>query len=386
MSLTHIAALTLLLAAPDSAAPDVCGPLVAGSRDRARARYDAGEYLDAARAFESLWRCGHQARDLLNAVQGYQLAERLAESIALWDDAVAAGLPIDDALRDKGQALVDAARSHTTALRLELAVEGAVVPRVAEVSVCRPGEAGAACGIRRSVALARRGAALQLELDPGPWRLRVQWAGHAGETARDVVVGGEARSERITWRSGQPPRRLAAGLLGAAGVLGAAGIGVSAVGWQYDVTRTAADDTASGIEGLAMRTAGAAVGAASLGLAVSGATLALTTSPRLRRFGVTGLAMGAAFAGAGLGLLIHAADRHRAFDPDLVPDSYCAQSYQCIAGEHLIGGVALGLGGGLLVGGIAGLVVDRPARRAPRHALTPAFGRGSASLHLRLEF
>lgn len=389
MLLAFATALLLTNAASNAAPPDPCGPRAAALRDGARALYGEGDYLAAAHRYRSLWTCGGQPRDLLNAVQSYLLAERGGEAIDLWTGALASGPALDSRLRSKGDALIAAAVSHTTSVVVELAPEGRRPPATAELAFCRQTAGGAGldpCSLRRTVAVARGGAAVALRLDRGDWQIQVRWPDRPDTTTRPLRVATEPLRERFTWRSAEPPRRLAAGLLAVGGLTAAAGLGVGLVGWQYNVTETAADDNFTGAEGLPLRTAGAALGGAGLALAGSGAVYALSSSPRVRRFGAAGLALGFGLAGAGAGLLVDASQRLGQYDPAPDREARCEQSAQCIAGEQLVGALAVGLGGGLVVGGIAGLIADPPSPRPARWSVAPELGRGHAGLRLRIGF
>lgn len=374
----------LTLGAAATAPPDPCGPDGASRREQAQAAYSGGRYVDAARRYEALWRCGRQPRDIVNAVQSYYLAERLGEAIALWDSNLAAGVELGEALTRDGHKLIHAARSHTTEVQIELGVTGRAPPPTADISVCRIGGASEDCIHQPAIAVPRGGALVALRLDPGPWELRVRWADQTALERRTVRVSDATITERFTGSRPRPPHRLPAGLLGAASVLSAVGLGLSVFGWQYNAVETASNRNFKGSEGLPLRTAGATVGATGLGLAISGASIAWADQRRLRRFGIAGTVLGVALGGAGAALLAHG---HARFVARAPAKSLDAASQQGFASEHLAGGLALGLGTGLLVGGVASLVAGRPAAASrTRFAGDFALSRGFAGLRFRVDF
>lgn len=387
--LAHSAVL-LALAAPPSTTPDPCGPHSARLREEARAAYGDGRYLTAARRFRSLATCSSDPRDIFNAVQSLVEAERFAAALELWAAAERAEV-LPPELRARGRALVDIARSHTTPVRITLEVEGFAPPHAATVRLCRTAAdepvTDACDELERPVLVSRHGAALDLALERGSWLVRVAWDGRSETAERTLVVDGAPDATSFLWRSSRPHRRLAAGFLGLAAIDTAAGLGLAIGGWQHDVTRAAADHNRDGLEALPLRTAGAALGASGLGFAISGATMAWTTAPRLRRYGAAALAIGTAFGGVGAALIAHAASdlARPPAEGDGTGADRCEWSRQCAAAEQLAGGVALGLGASLIAGGIAGLVVDRPAAR-PRYAAGPLLTRGFAGVRLRIDF
>lgn len=377
--------LVLSLATPPAPPRDPCGPEGAGRREEARAAYGDGRFLDAARRFQALAACSRDARDLHNALQSLVLAEHFAAALELWSVAEAGDISLSADLRARARTLVDIARSHTTTVRVALQTEGIRPPRSAALHLCRvdAGPASATCAdVRRTLLVPRHGAVVDVPVDRGTWQIRVTWDGRPETAERTLTVATAPLSTAFVWRASQPHRRLAAGFVGMAGVTSATGLGLAVVGWQYDVAATAADHNRGDLGLMSLRTGGAALGATGVGMAISGAAMAFATSPELRRFGVAGLSVGVVFAGTGAGLIGHTASAIADLDS---ATGTCGARHQCIAGEQLAGGLALGLGVGLIAGGVASLIADRPAPRR-RYSATPAVSRGFAGVRLRIDF
>lgn len=244
--------------------------------------------------------------------------------------------------------------------------------------------------------------AVIVQLDPGPWRLRVDEPGLAHI---DLLVEVGKQPGPALQLDLRPPaeglpqpqrRRLVGALAGLGGVALAAGAGVTLV---YEFTRlrpTLADpcddevacDTTL-VAAVTGRSVGAALAAAGGGVLVGGLT-GLIADPRQRRrawifelvLGGAGIAGGSfAVALAARGVEGEIGSSAPWGDPDHM------RSLNLRAGQHTLAAVGLGLGSGLVFSAAAGLVRTRIYhQRQRRLSLAPSLPRGGFGLALAGRF
>lgn len=194
------AAVAVVLGAP--------GPLAAAPRSRpaparkqvdasgvdaaiaaAEGHYNAGRYLQAARAFEALETRG--AQYLYYAGLAYEALEHDAKAILLWTKVVGA-FEVREELRAEARARLEAARARTTRLRLTVdppaAAEGALVELEYQ-------SAGARDKLVLSTDEVREG----VHLEGGLWNLRVRSPSERhGEVSADIALTSAERERQVT--------------------------------------------------------------------------------------------------------------------------------------------------------------------------------------------
>lgn len=155
----------------------------------AEGHYNAGRYLQAARAFEALETRGAQV--LYYAGLAYEALEHDAKAILVWTKVVGA-FEVREELRAEARARLDAARARTTRLRLTVdppaAAEGALVELEYQ-------SAGARDKLVLSTDEVRQG----VYLESGLWTLRVRSPSERhGEVSADIALTPAEGERRMT--------------------------------------------------------------------------------------------------------------------------------------------------------------------------------------------
>lgn len=155
----------------------------------AEGHYNAGRYMQAARAFEALETRG--AQYLYYAGLAYEALEHDAKAILLWAKVVGA-FEVREELRAEARVRLDAARARTTRLRMTVdppaAAEGALVELEYQ-------SAGARDKLVLSTDELREG----VHLEGGLWTLRVRSPSkHHGEAVADIVLTPNEVERRMT--------------------------------------------------------------------------------------------------------------------------------------------------------------------------------------------
>lgn len=358
-----------------------------------------GRFAEAAAIYEALYDGRHAPELLLAAARTRAAAGQYAHVLAYLSQLVASGQ-------------LTAADTQVVYSELQ-AAQGAVTPVTVRAQM--PARAGEAPLRLRAEFLAQSpgeqrpplefllppgaGAtrAATVQLDPGPWRVRVDEPGLARVDLLievGTVPGEPLQLDLRLPADGLPQpqrRRLVGALVGLGGVTLGAGVGVT-VGWELTRVRPTLGSSCDELSGcnttLAAAVTGRSVGGALIG-AGSGVLLAgltgLFDDPRRRRrawifelvLGVAGVA-GGSFATA---LAARGFDREIAADARW-GDANHMRALELRASQHTFAAAGLGLGSGLVFGAAAGLVRTRIYHQRQRNslALAPTMGRGGLGL------
>ncbi len=242
-----------------------------------------------------------------------------------------------------------------------------------------------------------------VQLDPGPWRVRVDEPGLA---PIDVLIEVSERPGPALQLDLRPPadglpqpqrRRLVGALVGLGGVMLAGGAGVT-LGYEFTRLRPAlaggCNDELFCNATLAAATTGRSVGTALTGAGVGvllGGLTGLLKDPRQRRrawifelvLGGAGIAGGSfAVALAARGFEAESASPAAWGDPEHM------RTLNLRAGQHSLAAAGLGLGSGLVFGAAAGLIRTRIYHQRQRRSLSlaPSLPRGGFGLALAGRF
>lgn len=413
-------ALAALLVAPaaDPAAPASDGTVavVEAAPDGKTARvhqatlaHAARRYAEAAREYEALYSEFHDTALLLAAARSRLAARHNAHAVAYLSQLVASGqLTAADTQVAYGE--LQAAQREVTPVTVRVQLPSALAadsPRLTAHYVSRfaaeqrpPIESSLPPG-------AGPVRVVILQLDPGPWRLRIAEGTLAPVDVLVDVLVQPGPAVELDLRPEETPRglprtrrhRLAAGVGGLGGAVVGAGVGLTVhaevARVQPALARTSCPDRQACREAVAgavtERSLGAGLVGAGAGMMIGGSTALLRDARQRRISWIVELALGGAgVVGGGLAVAFTARD----FDRENVHgarhwgDPAYADAIQRRSQRHTIAAGGLGLAGGLAFGAATGLAYTRAYNR--RHPdgfgrrVRPGLGLGAAGLGVTL--
>ena len=400
---------------PGSAAPVGTGavtpafePGLANEVQRLRAAAElraAGRFAEAAAIYEALYDGRHAPELLLAAARTRGAAGQYAHVLVYLSHLVASGqLTAADTQVVYGelQAAQGAVTPVTVRAQMPARAGEAPLRLRAEFLAQSPGEQRPPLEFLVPAGVGATRAAT-VQLDPGPWRVRVDEPGLARvDLLLEVgtVPGEPLQLDLRLPADGLPQpqrRRLVGALVGLGGVTLAAGAGVTAA-WELTRVRPALGSSCDELSGcdatLAAAVTGRGVGGALIG-AGSGVLLAgltgLFDDPRRRRGAwIFELVLGGAGVAGGSFATALAA---RGFEREVAADAPWGdanhmRALELRARQHTFAAAGLGLGSGLVFGAAAGLVRSRIYQQRQRNslALAPTIGRGGFGLTLAGRF
>ena len=365
----------------------------------------AGRFAEAATIYEALYDGRPAAELLLAAARTRAAAGQHAHALAYLSQLVASGQltaaetqvayrELQMAQRSVTPVTVRAqmpARTHDAAprLRAEFLAYSAAEQRPPLEFSLPPGTGATRAAI--------------VQLDPGPWRLRIDEPGLAHIDVLIEVTASPGPALQLDLRppaDGLPQpqrRRLVGALVGVGAVTLAAGAGVT-VGYEFSRLRPTlargCDDEGFCNATLAAEVTGRGVGAAltgaGAGVLVAGLTGLIADPKRRRQAWIFELVLGAGgIAGGSFAVALAA----RGFEaesasPAAWGDPEHMRTLNLRAGQHSLAAAGLGLGSGLVFGGAAGLVRSRVYQQRQRRnlSLAPSLARGGFGLALAGRF
>lgn len=382
--------------------PAPVGERPSGNKDERVARafsdYEKQRFDSAALEFEGLWQEFKEPRFLFNAAASRVGARHHAHAVAYLSEYLEApGLTPED--RKEAEAQRTASLRETVAARVEIeapadraAVEFSVqhVPKLA--ADIRP----ALVFVASQVEGTRR--ARVVDLDPGEWKVSVKVEGFQPVEVRTQVVSGGTvvvRAALVPVPISRPAERPAGlpeevrgkfvrGAAALGGVVLVGGIGVTAAGGVGFGRKFAAEpeacrgaDFEACRQGLStsgtLRSAGAGVLGAGVGVAVAGLSGLIRDGRRRKTAWTAEAAVGGAVTIGGLVWSVVAARGFNAANKNLDPmvgwdDAGNQSAARSGAARHTAAAAVLGLGAGMLVGGVSGVLLERAFAKGPRAA------------------
>lgn len=366
-----------------------------------------GRFADAAAIYEELYDARPAAELLLAAARTRAAAGQHAHALAYLSQLVASGeLTAAETQVAYGE-LQTAQRSVTpVTVRAQMpARSDDAAPRLrAEFLAQTPAEQRPPLEFPLPRGTGPTRAAI-VQLDPGPWRVRVDEPGLAHI---DVLVEVSERPGPALQLDLRPPadglpqpqrRRLVGALVGLGGVTLAGGAGVT-LGYEFTRLRPTlagdCDDERFCNATLAAATTGRSVGTAltgaGVGVLLGGLTGLLKDPTRRRRAWIFELVLGGAgIAGGSFAVALAA----RGFEaesasPAAWGDPEHMRTLNLRAGQHSLAAAGLGLGSGLVFGAAAGLIRTRIYQQRQRQrqslSLAPSLARGGFGLALAGRF
>lgn len=364
-----------------------------------------GRFAEAAAIYEELYDARAESGLLLAAARTRAAAGQHAHALAYLSQLVASGTLTAAETQVAYSELQMAQRSVTpVTVRAQMPMRSdEAAPRLrAEFLAQATGEQRPPLEFALPSAGVGSAQAVIVQLDPGPWRLRVDEPGLAHI---DLLVEVSERPGPALQLDLRPPaeglpqsqrRRLVGALAGLGGVTLAAGAGVTLV---YEFTRlrpalagpcddeAACDTTVAAA--LTGRSFGAALAGAGGGVLVGGLTGLIADPRQRRRAWIFELVLGAAgIAGGSFAVALAARGVEGELgSPAPWGDPNHMRSLNLRVGQHTLAATGLGLSSGLVFGAAAGLVRTRIYhQRQRRLSLAPALPRGGFGLALAGRF
>lgn len=378
-------------------------------KSKASAHYEQNRFVEAALGFEGLWRDFPKNDEyLFNAAASRSAAGHNAHVVAytreyLRNPDLKSGARAAD--RSEGEAQLRLAMAGVVPVAVTVTAPAGGTGQITLVAEYIPRDSS---DLRPELLFpARAGSPIELQLDPGSWTIRAQGPGYIGAEQRIDVAKGAAATVALRLEAapvaaaepgGQghvmtpsevPPRlvrRLERGFGIAGGVVAVAGIVTLGVGaGKIGKTAKCGDDMSRDCdfemrEGITIRGMGALAFGGGAGLLTGGLTWLVRDPAKRRKAWIGELVVGGAGLVVGAILMPISAKRFNdAINLAKVPDWNDRFQGARHSVDHVMAGLLVGLGAGLITSAATGFAIQKK-HGANRVRVDAMAGRGQAGL------